>query len=80
MRHQTVGTEEGAFMCDLTDYETVKALADKILWTIRDAWKLPRTCEKGVKTRAQAMPKGMDQMPQKDIDTFAEWIDQGMAS
>lgn len=72
MRHQTVSTEEGAFPCDLSDYETVKALSGKILWTIRDAWK------DGKEASFQAMPKGKSQLTATDIKTFADWIDQGM--
>jgi len=72
MRHQTVATEAGAYECDLTDYEIVKKLHEKILWVIDDAWT------DGEATSYQAMPAGMKQLPAENIETFKAWIEQGM--
>ena len=73
MRQQTVATSAGAYECDLTDYEIVKALHEKILWVIDDAW----TDKK--KTSYQAMPAGNhQQLPEEEIKLFKQWIADGL--
>ncbi len=72
MKARVVSNDEGAFPCDLSDYETVKVLHKEILYAIDDAW------EAGVPVRYQSMPPGNTQLPSTDIQIFKDWIEQGM--
>ena len=72
MRHRVVAGREGAFPCDLSDYDIVKALHEEILFVIDNAWS-----PTGVRTHPNAMPPG-GPLDASDIATFKAWIASGM--
>jgi hypothetical protein len=69
MANITIATDQGVFEVDLDDYERVKLLHAFILTAIR-GWD-PAT------PTAHRMPPG-GPLPADKINTFAQWIDDGM--
>jgi hypothetical protein len=75
----SIGTDEGVFVVDLTDYDTVKCLHKVIAAALnaweRDAngkWKMPLR-----PTKQHPMPPG-GPLPVEKVDAFLSWVNDGM--
>ena len=69
MKNIDIGTDEGVFTVELDNFEIVKRLHEFILTAIRGHDPTTAT--------AHPMPPG-GPLPAKAIETFAQWIDDGM--
>jgi hypothetical protein len=69
MKNIDIATAEGIFTVDLGDFATVKQLNQFILTAIR-GW------DPATRTGHPMPPSGP--LPAADIQTFAQWIDDGM--
>jgi hypothetical protein len=83
MANRTVATDEGVFLVDLTDYETVKRLHKVIAaaingWARDDhgQWRIGHD-GKPVPTKGHPMPPGRP-LSVENVNTFLIWVDDGM--
>lgn len=79
MANVPVSTDEGVFLADLTDYQTVKRLGHVIAGAL-DGWKRDANgqwTDPPERTKRNAMPPG-GPLAVEDVDTFLTWVADGM--
>ena len=83
MANRTVSTDEGVFLVDLTDYQTVRRL-HAVIGVALNAWERDANGQwkrdangRAVPTKGHPMPPG-EPLPVEKVNTFLTWVEDGM--
>jgi hypothetical protein len=79
MANVSVSTDQGVFLVDLTDYQTVKRLSAVIAGAL-NAWERDahgQWVDPPAQTKRNAMPP-RGPLAVEDVDTFLTWVNDGM--